>query len=96
MERLLYSASAQSRPILQVAVSESGGYGPIDHAGLPLITCGGTYDAAGHSYLDNVVVFARRKAVPGPGWLTTRRGQLITTTKGLDVRPESGSSTRSR
>jgi hypothetical protein len=70
-------------------------YGPIDHAGLRL-TCGGTYDAAGHSYLDNVVVFARRKAVPGPGWLTTRRGQLITTTKGLDVRPEPGSSTRSR
>jgi hypothetical protein len=71
-------------------------YGPIDHAGLRLITCGGTYDAAGHTYLDNVVVFATRKAVPGLGWLTARRGQLITTTKGLDVRPEPGSSTRSR
>jgi hypothetical protein len=41
-------------------------YGPIDHAGLRLIT-GGTYDAARHKYLDNVVVFARLKAVRGPG-----------------------------
>jgi len=38
-------------------------YGPIDHAGLRLITCGGTYDAARHRYLDNVVVFARLSAV---------------------------------
>ena len=51
-----------------------------------------------------------RKHVPGqrhclrqaeggarPWWLVTRRGQpLITTTKGLDVTPESGSNTRSR
>jgi len=41
-------------------------YGPIDHAGLRLITCGGTYDAARHSYLDNVVVFARLEAVRTP------------------------------
>jgi LPXTG-site transpeptidase (sortase) family protein len=40
-------------------------YGQIDYAGLRLITCGGTYDAANHSYLDNVVVFARLKAVRG-------------------------------
>jgi sortase (surface protein transpeptidase) len=40
-------------------------YGPIDHAGLRLITCGGTYDAARHKYLDNVVVFAKLKAVHG-------------------------------
>ena len=40
-------------------------YGPIDHAGLRLITCGGTYDAARHKYLDNVVVFAKLKAVRG-------------------------------
>jgi sortase (surface protein transpeptidase) len=33
-------------------------FGPIDHAGLRLITCGGTYDAAAHRYLANVVVFA--------------------------------------
>jgi sortase (surface protein transpeptidase) len=38
-------------------------YGPIDHAGLRLITCGGTYDVARHKYLDNVVVFAKLKAV---------------------------------
>ena len=42
-------------------------YGAIDHAGLRLITCGGTYDAARHEYLDNVVVFARLEAVRGPG-----------------------------
>jgi sortase (surface protein transpeptidase) len=40
-------------------------YGAIDHAGLRLITCGGTYDAAEHNYLDNVVVFARLTAVRG-------------------------------
>ena len=38
-------------------------YGPIDHAGLRLITCGGTYDKARSRYLDNVVVFAKLQAV---------------------------------
>jgi hypothetical protein len=38
-------------------------YGRIDHAGLRLITCGGTYDAARHKYADNVIVFARLEAV---------------------------------
>lgn len=42
-------------------------YGPIDHAGLRLITCGGTYDAAQRRYLDNVIVFARLETVRGPG-----------------------------
>ena len=42
-------------------------YGAIDHAGLRLITCAGTYDAARSSYPDNVVVFARLAAVRGPG-----------------------------
>ena len=37
----------------------------IDHAGLRLITCGGTYDAARNKYLDNVIVFAKLKAVDG-------------------------------
>jgi sortase (surface protein transpeptidase) len=41
-------------------------YGAIDHAGLRLITCGGTYDAARHKYLDNVIVFAKLKVVRGP------------------------------
>ena len=40
--------------------------GQIDHAGLRLITCGGTYDSARHRYLDNVVVFARLEALRGP------------------------------
>jgi sortase (surface protein transpeptidase) len=38
-------------------------YGPIDHAGLRLITCGGTYDGARNRYLDNVIVFARLTSV---------------------------------
>jgi hypothetical protein len=38
-------------------------YGAIDHAGLRVITCGGTYDASRHRYLDNVVVFASLSAV---------------------------------
>jgi hypothetical protein len=40
-------------------------YGAIDHAGLRLITCGGTYDKSEHRYLDNVVVFARLETVRG-------------------------------
>ena len=44
-------------------------YGPIDHAGLRLITCAGTYDSAKprHKYSDNVVVFARLVGVREPG-----------------------------
>jgi Sortase domain len=42
-------------------------YGPIDHAGLRLITCGGTYDAARKRYLDNVIVFARLDSVRKTG-----------------------------
>lgn len=42
-------------------------YGPIDHAGLRLITCGGTYDAARNRYLDNVIVFARLESVRPDG-----------------------------
>jgi sortase (surface protein transpeptidase) len=38
-------------------------YGEIAHAGLRLITCGGSYDAARRKYLDNVVVFAKLKEV---------------------------------
>lgn len=38
-------------------------YGPIDHAGLRLITCGGTYDRARRKYLDNVIVFAKLESV---------------------------------
>jgi len=33
-------------------------YGDIDHAGLRLITCGGAFDPAAHSYVDDIVVFA--------------------------------------
>jgi Sortase domain len=41
-------------------------YGAIDHAGLRLITCGGSYDATAKRYLDNVVVFARLTGVREP------------------------------
>lgn len=33
-------------------------YGPIDHAGLRLITCGGEFDRAAGHYADNIVVYA--------------------------------------
>ena len=33
-------------------------YADIDHAGLRLITCGGSFDRAARSYRDNIVVFA--------------------------------------
>ena len=33
-------------------------YGDLDHAGLRVITCGGEFDSAAQSYLDNTVVFA--------------------------------------
>ncbi|MET0864882.1 MAG: class F sortase [Nakamurella sp.] len=33
-------------------------YGNLDHAGLRLITCGGSFDPSARSYLDNIVVFA--------------------------------------
>jgi len=34
-------------------------YGPVRHAGLRLITCGGTFDRARRSYRDNLIVYAR-------------------------------------
>jgi hypothetical protein len=42
-------------------------YGPTPEPTLRLITCGGSFDRAQHSYRDNVVVFARLvPAVDGP------------------------------
>lgn len=40
-------------------------YGPIDHAGLRLITCGGQFDAGSRRYRDNIIVFGRLVAVRG-------------------------------
>jgi hypothetical protein len=34
-------------------------YGPIDHAGIRLITCSGTYDRASKRYTHNLVVYGR-------------------------------------
>jgi hypothetical protein len=34
-------------------------YGDLDHAGLRLITCGGTFDRSTGHYRSNVVVYAR-------------------------------------
>jgi hypothetical protein len=36
-------------------------YGPVPGAALRLITCGGAFDRAARSYLDNVVVYASRE-----------------------------------
>lgn len=33
-------------------------YGDLDHAGLRLITCGGSFNPGARSYVDNIVVFA--------------------------------------
>jgi hypothetical protein len=33
-------------------------YGDLDHSGLRLITCGGSFDSQARSYEDNIVVFA--------------------------------------
>jgi sortase (surface protein transpeptidase) len=33
-------------------------YGDLDHPGLRLITCGGSFDRSERSYVDNIVVFA--------------------------------------
>jgi hypothetical protein len=33
-------------------------YGDVDHAALRVITCGGDFDRAAHTYVDNTVVFA--------------------------------------
>jgi sortase (surface protein transpeptidase) len=33
-------------------------YGDLDHAGLRVVTCGGDFDSAAHSYVDNTIVFA--------------------------------------
>jgi Sortase domain len=41
-------------------------YGPIDHAGLRLITCGGEFDSRRHHYRDNIVVFADLRAATAP------------------------------
>ena len=39
-------------------------YGPLDHAGLRLITCGGTFNSQTGHYEDNIVAFA--DLVPAP------------------------------
>jgi len=33
-------------------------YGNINHAGLRLITCGGSFDRHAHSYDDDIIAFA--------------------------------------
>ncbi|GAA2404178.1 hypothetical protein GCM10010191_09830 [Actinomadura vinacea] len=38
-------------------------YGPLDHPGLRLITCGGSFDRAGGGYRDNIIVYAAQTAV---------------------------------
>jgi sortase (surface protein transpeptidase) len=40
-------------------------YGDTDHAGLRLITCGGSFDRQTHHYVDNIVAFAELVAARG-------------------------------
>ena len=42
-------------------------YADIDHAGLRLITCGGSFDRQARSYRDNIVVFAALSSSQAPG-----------------------------
>ncbi len=39
-------------------------YGNLDHAGLRLLTCGGTFEPRTGHYLDNIVVFAHLTSAP--------------------------------
>lgn len=41
-------------------------YGPLDHAGLRLVTCGGSFDRNKRSYRDNIIVYAAQTAVLAP------------------------------
>ena len=49
-------------------------YGPINHAGLRLITCGGDFDEGAGHYRDNIVVYATlsRAAAGGPAGALAR------------------------
>ncbi|MFB4305888.1 class F sortase [Actinomadura sp. GTD37] len=38
-------------------------YGPLDHPGLRLVTCGGSFDRKQHSYRDNIIVYAAQTSV---------------------------------
>jgi hypothetical protein len=62
-----------SRPVFRVTGVKQFGknkfptnlvYGNIDHAGLRLITCGGSFNSATGHYEDNLVVFADLLTVP--------------------------------
>ena len=52
------------RAIPRAAFPTAEVYGPTPDPELRLITCGGRFDAATRSYVDNVVVFARATGVP--------------------------------
>ena len=49
-------ASVQQFP--KDAFPSAAVYGDLDHPGLRLITCGGSFDRGARSYVDNIVVFA--------------------------------------
>lgn len=51
------------RRVAKAAFPSDAVYGPTPRAALRLITCGGPFDSADHSYLDSVVVFANLIAV---------------------------------
>jgi hypothetical protein len=55
MEKLLSSPSTPGARFSKSRFPIRAVYGPIDHAGLRLMTCGDTYDAARQRYLDDAV-----------------------------------------
>jgi hypothetical protein len=47
-------------------------YGPLDHAGLRLVTCGGGFDRRTGHYTDNIIVYARLTRPRSRGTATIR------------------------
>lgn len=74
----------------KAAFPASSVYGPVSGPQLRLITCGGTFDYARHSYLSNVVVYAIQ--VPG----LSRAGILVAGQIGALTRDISGRRGRRR
>ena len=51
--------AAESFPPADVKILGDLRYGQTSDAELRLITCGGSFNAAAHSYVDNIVVYAK-------------------------------------
>jgi uncharacterized protein (DUF2461 family) len=72
-DQITVTRADSSKPVFRVTRVEQFGkdkfptnlvYGNIDHAGLRLITCGGSFNSATGHYEDDLVVFADLVTVP--------------------------------